>query len=385
MNLTTLTKKIFRDRENALTIVKIIHGYWKELRASGVDHVTIMNFCGTHEWTTAHYGIRSVLPDGLEMVAGPGCPVCVTPSFHVEAAVKLAHEGLTVYTFGDAYKLPAVKKVEGYRSLAEAKTAGCDVQVVYSFVDAVTDVRKTGKESVFLGVGFETTCPGYAAAVSRPDYPKNLSVISAGRLTPPAAKYAVKKVGRVSGVIAPGHVSTIIGAGVWSFLPEEFGISTVVAGFEPIDVLIAVANILQMIQHNNPKLVVEYSRAVTWEGNLTAQKLLSEVFEVRKASWRGIGFIDDSGFFFKDKYEDVDALQLYGLKEPGESDWRYDLLPGCRCGHVVLGLARPSDCVFFMKECTPATPYGPCMVSNEGACAIWARTGGSMRIFDAVG
>ncbi|MCS6785158.1 MAG: hydrogenase formation protein HypD [Candidatus Caldarchaeum sp.] len=380
-DLTVLSRKIFRDGETAAKILKIINAYWKDLNSQGVDHVKIMNFCGTHEWTTAHYGIRSVLPEGVELIAGPGCPVCVTPSFYVEAAVKLALEGLTVYTFGDAYKLPAVRKVDGCGSLSDAKMMGCDVKVVYSFLDAVKSAAEEGRPSIFLGVGFETTFPGYAAAVQRDDFPKNLTVISAGRLTPPAAKFAVEKVGTVSGVIAPGHVSTVVGAGAWSFLPRDFGIPAVVAGFEPLDVLMAIAVILNMILNSQPDVVVEYSRAVSWNGNSRALKTIAEVFEVGKASWRGIGFIDDSGLFFREKYAWADALASHGLKEPSEAEWRYDLLPGCRCGHVILGMAKPSDCKFFMKECTPLNPYGPCMVSGEGACAIWARTGGEREDF----
>ncbi|MCS7110298.1 MAG: hydrogenase formation protein HypD [Candidatus Caldarchaeum sp.] len=375
-DLAALSKKIFRDRETAQKIAKLIQHYWNRLKADGFENVKIMNFCGTHEWTTAHYGIRSVLPKGVELIAGPGCPVCVTPSFYVEAAVKLALEGYTVYTFGDAYKLPAVRKIDGCTSLSDARMNGCDVKVVYSFLDAVADAAGNGRSSVFLGVGFETTFPGYATSVQRMGYPKNLTVISAGRLTPPAARFAVEKVGSVSGVVAPGHVSTVVGAGAWSFLPRDFGIPAVVAGFEPLDVLMAVALILHMLALDRPDVVVEYSRAVTWEGNRRAQKAIAEVFEVGKASWRGIGFIEDSGLFFRETYEWADALASYGMKEPDESNWRYDLLPGCRCGHVILGMAKPTDCRFFMKECTPLNPYGPCMVSGEGACAIWARTGG---------
>ncbi|MEM4384577.1 MAG: hydrogenase formation protein HypD, partial [Candidatus Caldarchaeum sp.] len=368
----------------ASQLANLINDYWKLLRLNGVEEVKIMNFCGTHEYTSTHYGIRNILPQGVSLVAGPGCPVCVTPSYYVETAVELALEGFTIYTYGDAYRLPAVKEVKGCRSLSEARMTGADVRVVYSFLDAVRDASSHDKQSVFLAVGFETTCPAYASAIASEMVPGNLTLIMAGRLTPPAARYAVEKVGTVSGVIAPGHVSTITGAAVWRFLPEEYGIPTVVTGFEPVDVLIAVAIILKQLAENNPSLVVEYSRTVTMEGNHRAKKLLSQVFDVVDSAWRGIGFIEQSGYSLKKKFEPYDAVKVFGLREPGKDDWKTDLLPGCICGQVILGAAKPTDCPLFMKRCTPGTPYGPCMVSAEGACSIWARLGGRERLVEVL-
>ncbi|MEM4590546.1 MAG: hydrogenase formation protein HypD [Nitrososphaerota archaeon] len=376
-DLRTLTKSVFRDGVLAGEIVKMINDYWEQVKLKETSVVKIMNFCGTHEYASTHYGIRSVLPPGVELVAGPGCPVCITPSFYVEAAVKLAIEGVTVYTYGDSYKLPAVKAVDGCRSLSDARMMGHDVRVVYSFLDAARDAATHKKPSVFLAVGFETTCPAYASAISNNLVTPNLTLIMAGRLTPPAAKYSVERVGKVSGVIAPGHVSTITGAGVWRFLPEEYGVPAVVAGFEPLDVLIAIALILRQILEGEPRLEIEYSRTVTWEGNRKAKALLERYFEVVDAAWRGIGFIERSGLAFREEYSDLDAFRVYGIREPSREEWRHDLLPGCICGQVILGSAKPSDCKMFMKACTPGTPYGPCMVSTEGACSIWARMGGS--------
>ncbi|GBC70755.1 Hydrogenase expression/formation protein HypD [Candidatus Calditenuaceae archaeon HR02] len=384
-DLRYLTKKMFRDKALASQIIKIIKEYWEILRTKkGFEEVKIMNFCGTHEYTTTHYGIRSVLPPGVNLVAGPGCPVCITPSFYVETAVKLALEGLTLYTYGDAYKLPAVKEVEGCRSLSDARMMGADVRVVYSFLDAVRDAARGDKSSVFLAVGFETTCPAYASAIANRLIPHNLTLIVAGRLTPPAARFAVERVGAVSGVIAPGHVSTITGAGVWKFLPEEFGIPTVVSGFEPLDVLIAITLILKQLVEGEPKLIIEYSRTVTMEGNRHAKRLLSEVFETVDAAWRGIGFIPKSGYALYENLSRYDAFKVYGVKEPSREEWRHDLLPGCMCGQVILGAAKPTDCRLFMKRCTPGTPYGPCMVSVEGACSIWARMGGREALAEVV-
>jgi len=375
-DLRYLTKRLFRDEILASQIVNIVRGYWELLRSKGVEEVKIMNFCGTHEYTTTHYGIRSILPPGVNLVAGPGCPVCITPSFYVEAAVKLALEGVTLYTYGDAYRLPAVREVGGCRSLSEARMMGADVRVVYSFLDAVRDAAKHGKPSVFLAVGFETTCPAYASAIANNLVPENLTLIVAGRLTPPAARFSVERVGTVSGVIAPGHVSTITGAGVWRFLPEEYGIPTVVSGFEPLDVMIAISLILRQIMDGEPRLQIEYSRTVTMEGNRRAKELLARVFDVVDAAWRGIGFIEKSGYALKESVSQYDAFSRYGMREPNRSEWSHDLLPGCICGQVIIGAAKPTDCRLFMKRCTPGTPYGPCMVSAEGSCSIWARMGG---------
>jgi hydrogenase expression/formation protein HypD len=374
-DLRSLSKAVFRDQDLASDIIKIINGYWDLLRRRGVEEVKIMNFCGTHEYTTSHYGIRSVLPRGVELVAGPGCPVCITPSFYVEASIRLALDGITLYTYGDSYRLPAVREVEGCGSLSEARMMGADVRVVYSFLDAVRNAREHGRPSAFLAVGFETTCPAYATPLVAQMVPPNLSLIMAGRLTPPAARFAVENVGTVAGVVAPGHVSTVIGAGSWQFLPGEFGIPTVVAGFEPIDVLIAVAMVLRQLATRTIRLEVEYSRAVTWEGNRTALTRLSEAFDVVEAPWRGIGFIENSGYRLKPRYSQYDAFEQYGLQEPTRTSWVTDLLPGCICGQVILGMAKPTECRLFMKNCRPGTPYGPCMVSAEGACSIWARMG----------
>ncbi|MEN2973999.1 MAG: hydrogenase formation protein HypD [Candidatus Caldarchaeales archaeon] len=373
-DLRTATDKIFRsNRELSSKIVKIIDTLWNNIKRNGIDRVKIMNFCGTHEWATTHYGLRSILPEGIELVAGPGCPVCITPSFYIEAAIKLALEGIRVYTYGDAYRLPTVRITEGVKSLAEARSAGGDVSIVYSLLDAVKDARSDGRESVFLAIGFETTYPVYASMIIKNSIPKGFSFIVAGRLTPPAADYAIKKVGGVDGIIAPGHVSTIIGGEAWKKLSEEHGIPTVVSGFEPIDVLISIAEILRQIDEGRSEVVIEYTRAVSWEGNTFAKKMIGQVFDVCDAAWRGIGFIPSSGYKLRKEYLELDGLSLYGFKEPSESEWTHDLSAGCRCGEVILGRIKPVDCPLFLTKCTLDTPYGPCMVSLEGTCSIWAR------------
>ncbi len=355
----------------------------------GLDKIKIMNFCGSHEWTTTHYGIRALMPKEVELIPGPGCPVCVTPSSDIENVIELAMEGYRVYTFGDVFKLPTVNHYKRGQigSLAAAKAEGADVRIAYSFVDAIEDAKRDGKPSVFFGVGFETTTPSYAVLFANGKVPKNLLFYSSLKLTAPAAEYAVRvhkssKRTPVSGVIGPGHVSTIIGAVSWDFFPKEYGIPAVVTGFEPIDILTGVLVILKDLYTDNVKYTnLEYKRVAKEMGNLYAQEKIREVFDVVDAVWRGIGVIPKSGLDLSDRLSEHNARLQLGLKE---RPWDYDLPPGCRCNEVTLGTAYPDECPLFMKACTPARPWGPCMVSMEGACAVWARFGSSQRVLDAL-
>lgn len=368
---------LLRSKEVAGVAVRMIREYASALAVKGFGTVKLMNFCGTHEWTTVHFGIRSLMPSNVVLVAGPGCPVCITPSACVEAAIKLALDGVTVYTFGDAYRLPALRPVGGARSLLEAKAAGGDVRVVYSFMDAIRDLQSV-REAVFLAIGFETTAPSYALSLAKALVPSKLKLITALRLTPPAAKRAIaaaleRGLEPVKGIIAPGHVSTVTGAEPWDRLVRELGLPAVVSGFEPVDLLASIATLLKMILEQKVGVEVEYKRLVTWEGNVAAKKLIAEVFEVADAAWRGLGVIPESGLELKGPYRGYDAWEEYGLPTPGPES---DMPAGCRCADVVLGIAKPTDCPLFMRACTPTKPYGPCMVSSEGTCAIWARFGG---------
>ncbi|GAB6148219.1 hydrogenase formation protein HypD [Stetteria hydrogenophila] len=364
------------SRAAAEKVTKLIHRVARDV--DGI--VKIMDFCGTHEHTIVSGGIRSLMPENVELVAGPGCPVCITPAFYVDAAIRLAMDGVRVYTYGDVYLLPGSEPPGSSRprTLADARAQGADVVIVYGIVEAIKHYRRDPKESVFIAVGFETTAPALASAVVNGRLPEKMTAINVHRLTPPIMRYAFEahRDAPIRGVIAPGHVSTITGAKAWEFVPREFGIPTVVAGFEHIDVLKAVLLILLMLREGKPRLVNEYKRAVTWEGNTVAQRLINECCEVVDAAWRGLGYVPESGLAFRDKYSKYDALKQYGIREPTPEEWRYDLPPGCRCAEVTLGLAKPTDCPLFMKRCTPGTPYGPCMVSVEGACSVWARFGG---------
>lgn len=379
--MRALEEAFRRDRALASKLKEIIQSYAERLRAIGVNKLVIMNFCGTHEWTVTNYGIRALMPSGIELVAGPGCPVCVTPSLYIEHAIRLSLDGLDIYTYGDVYRLRTVKPVRGVSSLQEVRAAGGSVRVVSSLVDAIRIAKERGRDSVFLGVGFETVAPGYAVAFRRSLIPSNMRFMSIVKLTPPAMRKTLEEHMRKGaeyrlGVIAPGHVSSVIGGRAWLFVSEEFKVPTVVAGFEPIDVLIAIAEILRQTLRGESRTIVEYSRVVRWEGNIEAQGSIAEVFEVVDDVWRGIGPIAKSGLSLPDgPYSPYDAFRVYGLRRPTETAMTYDLPPGCKCSQVIIGMARPTDCPLFMKACTPEKPYGPCMVSMEGTCSVWARCG----------
>jgi len=286
-----------------------------------------------------------------------------------------------VYTYGDVYKLMSIRPVKGASSLEEARALGADVVVVTSLIDAAKRASSDGRDSVFLGVGFETVAPGYARAIIG-GLPENLSILSLVKLTPPAMMYSLDLLREkpteppVMGVIAPGHVSAITGSKAWEPIPENYGIPVVVAGFEAADVILAILDILLQLRRGEARVSIEYRRVVTREGDIEAQRLVHTAFEVADDAWRGIGFIPKSGLRIRERYKSADAGLRYGIRMLDSAQWRYDLPPGCRCAEVVLGKARPADCPLFMRACTPERPIGPCMVSIEGTCAIWARLGG---------
>jgi len=326
----------------------------------------ICHICGTHEWTITHYGLRSLLPSNVEVIAGPGCPVCITPASEIDETVQLALKGVVVTCFGDVLRVPGSQK-----SLIDAKAEGADVRLVYSVSDAVKMARNEGnREFVFFALGFETTAPSTAVEVlNRP--PKNLSFLISHRLIPPAMQILVKMEDlNLNGFIAPGHVSTIIGLNSYEVFPKIYNMPTVVAGFEPLDVLFGVYMVLKQISEKNPRVGNEYTRAVRREGNVKAQKMMQKAFDVTEGNWRGLGTIPSSKLTLSEDYAELDAHLRHGVKiEQG-----VDIQPGCRCHLVIIGKIRPTECPLFMKVCTPRRPVGACMVSSEGTCRIWAKS-----------
>lgn len=327
--------------------------------------VKFCHVCGTHEWTITHYGLRSLLPKNVDVIAGPGCPVCIIPAAEIDEAVQLALKGVVVTCFGDVLRVPGSEQ-----SLLDAHAQGGDVRVVYSVGDAVKMARKEKeKEFAFFAVGFETTAPSTAVEVlSHP--PRNLSFLVSHRLIPPAMELLLG-VGdlHIDGFIAPGHVSTIIGLKPYEIFPSAYRMPVVVAGFEPLDVLFAVSMLLQQLRDGKARLENEYVRGVSTEGNLKAQELINRVFDVVDGNWRGLGKLPYSALALKKEFEGLDARETYDLCVEKSRD----LLPGCMCHLVMIGKIRPDECPLFLKACKPASPKGACMVSMEGTCRIWAR------------
>jgi len=351
----------FRDATLAKRVVEKIRKL-----APKEGTVKICHVCGTHEWTITHFGLRSLLPANVEVIAGPGCPVCIVPASEIDEAVQLALKGIVVGCFGDVLRVPGSKM-----SLLDAKAEGADVRVVYSVDDVVKMAEKEpSKHFAFLAIGFETTAPSTSVEVLKQPS-KNLSFLVSHRVIPPAMKLLVKMEDlNLNGFIAPGHVSTIIGLKPYEIFPKRYHMPTVVAGFEPLDVLFGVHMILKQLSEGKPQLENEYLRAVRWEGNVKAQRLMEEVFEVVDGNWRGLGTIPSSTFKLREEYQAYNARLKYGVKvEHG-----VDIQPGCRCHLVIIGKIKPTECPLFMRTCTPQKPVGACMVSIEGTCRIWAKT-----------
>ena len=338
----------------------------ERIRAYSGPPLRFMEFCGGHTHAIMRYGIRSLVSPAIELVSGPGCPVCVTAAADLDRAIALSGvPGVILTTFGDMIRVPGSRE-----SLQEAKAQGADVRIVYSGLDALQMARENpDRPVVMLGVGFETTAPTIAASVlqAEKDELDNFYVLSLHKLTPPATR-AVLDAGevRLNGIIGPGHVTTIIGEDAWRFLPEEYGLSCAVSGFEPLDMLQAIATLVEMAESGQPGVRNVYSRSVTAGGNRVALDMMYRVFQVEAADWRGLGVVPDSGLGFRSEYARFDAAHAFSVEvEPPIEH------TGCRCGDVLRGVLLPTDCSLFARVCDPAHPIGPCMVSAEGACAAY--------------
>jgi len=334
--------------------------------------VKIVHVCGTHEIAIAQHGLRSLLPENVEVLEGPGCPVCVTSTQDLDCALKIAERGAILCTFGDMTRVPGTRM-----TLEEARAEGADVRVVLSAADAVEIARgNPEKPVVFFAVGFETTAPG-TAAVLLDSPPDNFFVLMSHKLIPPALEALLSASPKeISAFLAPGHVSTVIGAGAYRPIAEKFKIPIVVAGFEPLDILYGISLVLRQLREGRAEVENAYPRAVTEAGNLRAKELFRKVFQVGPAIWRGIGEIPDSGFYLREEFQAHDARKEFGVVgEVGE-----EKPPGCRCAEVLMAKAVPTDCPLYGTVCTPLTPVGPCMVGSEGACNIWYRYSGRPRL-----
>jgi hydrogenase expression/formation protein HypD len=325
--------------------------------------VQLMEVCGTHAHAVGRYGLRQLLPPGVRLISGPGCPVCVTTAGQIEQALHIARRGATVATFGDLMRVPAPSG-----SLAGVRAEGADVRVVYSPQQALELAREEPtREVVFVGVGFETTAPGVAAVVQEAAHARlsNFSVLSLHKLVPPALEALVASGEvRIDGFLCPGHVSVVIGSNSYQPLAEKYCVPCVVAGFEPEDILLGILLLLRQIAEGRAEVENAYPRAVRPEGNWKAQALLAAVFAPADVEWRGLGRVPASGLVLREELAWIDAARRYEVS--GEAS---EEPPGCRCGEVLRGVVEPQQCPLFARACAPAHPVGPCMVSSEGTCA----------------
>ncbi|MCP4246014.1 MAG: hydrogenase formation protein HypD [bacterium] len=337
--------------------------------------VRVMEVCGTHTVSIFRSGLRSLLPDKVRLISGPGCPVCVTAQGHIDAAIELAtRPGVTLATYGDMLRVPG-----RCGSLEALRAAGASVQVVYSIRDAVQFARNhPDRQVVFIGVGFETTAPATAAAIREAAAGDltNFSVLPAHKLVVPAM-LALLQDGTVplDGFLCPGHVSVIIGSDAYRPIVERHGRPCVVAGFEPSQILTGLTHLIRQISQGRAELENVYPAAVSPEGNRVARQLIDEVFMPASAAWRAMGEIPASGLDIRPGFERFDALKRFDVVIGPDDD-----PPGCRCGEVIQGKVLPTDCTLFGRRCTTRTPVGPCMVSSEGTCAAWFKYGDVARV-----
>jgi hydrogenase expression/formation protein HypD len=359
----------FRDGKVARNLAKTIAA---EVQTERRYH--LMEFCGGHTHAISRYGLRDLLPSEIRFIHGPGCPVCVLPIGRIDSAIELARDhGVILCSYGDTLRVPASERM----SLLRAKAEGADIRMVYSSADALKIARENPeREVVFFAIGFETTTPPTAVALrqARTEGLKNFSVFANHVLTPSAIQNIlespeVRELGTVplDGFIGPSHVSTIIGSRPYEFFAEEFQKPVVIAGFEPLDVLQSVLMLVRQLNEGRAEVENQFSRAVTREGNLKAQAMVAEVFELRERfEWRGLGEVPYSALRIREPFRDFDAEVRFDLPYRSVPDHK-----ACECGTILRGLKQPQDCKVFGTVCTPDNPLGSCMVSAEGACAAY--------------
>ena len=352
---------------------------WLEaLKELGVERpVRIMNVCGGHERSISIAGLRSVVPANIELVPGPGCPVCICPEEDVYEAMQLAlHEDITLVAFGDMLRVPVNVPKKEPRSLEQAKAAGGDIRPIASPTEAVRIARENPERKVvFFAAGFETTTAPVAAMLAE-GAPENLLVLLSGRLTWPAVAMLLDsdKPG-FDALIAPGHVATVMGPEEWEFVVDKHDIPAAVSGFTPESLVAGMYSVMQQLRDGRRSLDNCYPQVVRPGGNAEARRQLTEVMEIVDANWRGIGVIPASGFALRDAYAAHDARQHFRSYADESRKRVGEMPPGCDCAKVVLGKIYPNECRLYGAACTPRKPIGPCMVSDEGACRIWWSAG----------
>ena len=347
-----MLNKLFQDTELAHKILARISDYKKELR--------IMEVCGSHTMAIGKWALRKLLPPNIHLISGPGCPVCVTPVSLIDSLIALKTPAIAV--FGDLLRLPGT-----ISTLENARAQGLDVRLVFSPLDALK-IAQT-KETVFAGIGFETTIPGIAHTIklAKKNNITNFSVLPAFKLIAPALKFLLLADDvAIDAFMLPGHVSVIIGSNAYDFLPRQFGVGGVITGFEPLDILLSIQMIIHQLESNCPAIDNEYNRVVTPAGNQQAMDIMNQVLFPIDAHWRGLGNIPASGLAIKPEFARFDAIIKYNLNITD-----YEPPTACKCADILKGKLLPPQCPLFAHSCSPAHPVGPCMVSSEGSCAAY--------------
>ena len=324
-----------------------------------------MEVCGGHTMAIRHYGIHTMLPETIELLSGPGCPVCVTDQQYIDKAIAYAQKPDSILlTYGDMLRVPGTSA-----SLDHVKASGSDVRIIYSTIQALEIAKKNpSKKIIFAAIGFETTAPGTAVALkqARLENLTNFFVLCAHKTMPEAMAALIEEGIPIDGYIGPGHVSTIAGSKIFDSLSEKFKLPVVISGFEPVDLVQSVYMLVKMIEENRSGVEIQYKRLVSHEGNIKAQQLLEEIFEPDTQYWRGIGAIPGSGLRIRKEYEDFDAEKQLPVEVAKSSEPK-----ACICGQILKGLKKPTDCKLFGKACNPSHPVGACMVSSEGSCQAY--------------
>ena len=357
----------FRDPERGAALAAAL----ARVTASLGRAVTLMHVCGSHEQAIARFGLRAALPPALNVIMGPGCPVCVTDQPEVDEAVALVRQGVRVATYGDMVRVPGTS-----RSLADAQAAGGRVEVVYSIAQAVELARRCHEPLVFFASGFETTAVATAAVVLN-DPPPNFFVLSAHKYIPPAMEVVASIPGtRVEGFLAAGHAATITGWAVFEPFVARHRLPVVVAGFEPLDILAALLRLVELVRDRRAAVENMFPRCVTREGNLRAQEQLWRVFEPAGGRWRGIAHVPGGNLQLREEWRRLDARRRFAIDVSAvRGGGPRPQAAACICGNIMSGIASPPDCPLFAGECVPESPVGACMVSSEGACRIWYQYG----------